>query len=821
MNQTYSSIPEEAQVAALLESTAQGVQPAPVFQAALEVKLKAAFQARRPTMLPWKELGLAMGGAAALVVLALLLNWLIRSFIVLPEPAIGETPMPGVPSEQAPTPDGVTYDWHGAPLTLQTSLPDGPAQAFVYDYQLEQRATLESARALAAQFGLDGAIYQSPGETPNTTDFLIVDGNQRLRVRSDQYFQYYPDYPRYTASINGGTPPTDAEVVIDEFLKSHGFDFAYQLLPSEMYGGLLAAPLTPDGYPVCYEHFNCAELLFTLDKQGILSVDGALPKYTTLGQYEIISAEEAFQQILAPYDASNLEMATGMMEGLHSPMPPIQTWLRAQPLDQTFTLYGYLSSIPSAEGSAPLVSLDGYTVTGNTAAIPAALENTFVAATGQFHEQDGIHVFELETWQFYDGYEDGLSGVVSQQGDQVVLNTPEDEVLVLPDAPADLPLPLENAFVIGVRQGDTFEWKSIDLRNVMGGGGGGGDGSGFYQLNLTGTPIPFPTIEAGPEGSGGGAAVEAYLVQEGDTLGSIAAANGVTVEELMQLNDMADPSQLQVGQTLTVRAESMSLPQAVEGIRGMMSITIYKQKDGSQRVDYGFLNDATPFPYLLLAGENLEALQAYQNRPVDVWGTLEMHEGQPFLKVERYEIPFPDLGFQILRGRQESVTLEGQPATLFTTDEGATYVQFAPYGGVDGSTVGTPEDEVLLEALIIPGETIGGYPALRVFSGGLAFDPQTGQPLELQISSDQIYTVDLAVEGEFTPTTAAIERVELVYYMPDPRYKTNEFSPDEKYLQPAWLFSGHYNDGTEFFILVQALKRDFLLPETAPFTAPG
>jgi len=140
---------------------------------------------------------------------------------------------------------------------------------------------------------------------------------------------------------------------------------------------------------------------------------------------------------------------------------------------------------------------------------------------------------------------------------------------------------------------------------------------------------------------------------------------------------------------------------------------------------------------------------------------------------------------------------------------------------VDGSTVGSINDEVLLEALIIPGEAFGGYPALRLFSASPAINTKTSQPLELSVTADQIYTVDEASEDEFIQPTAAIERIELVYYMPEPRYKTNELSPDEKYLQPAWLFNGHYNDGTEFFILVQALKRDFLLPETAPFTAPG
>jgi len=42
-----------------------------------------------------------------------------------------------------------------------------------------------------------------------------------------------------------------------------------------------------------------------------------------------------------------------------------------------------------------------------------------------------------------------------------------------------------------------------------------------------------------------------------------------------------------------------------------------------------------------LTGENLAALQAYQNQPVNVWGMIEMQDGRPVLQVERYEVPFP------------------------------------------------------------------------------------------------------------------------------------------------------------------------------------
>lgn len=821
MSQLLPLTPEDKRVASLLEATARNIQPSPAFQSALEKRLEEAFLSRPQPTRFWREAGLALGGAMALLALTLLLNWIIRSFVPVPEPASAGTPRPALPGEPTLStdvispPGGETYDWRGTPLTLQPSLPNGPAEAFVFTYQPETPATLESARALAVQLGMNGAVYAAGGETLDTSTFLVVDGNQWLYVRSDQYFQYYPDYPRFTAAVNGGTPPANAEALIEEFITSHGFDFDYRLVPSEMDGGLLAAPLTPDGSLICYEHFQCAGLRFTLDEEGILSVDGILPTYAPLGQYSIISAEEAFKQILEANGGA------GMLEGMHSPSGPVQTWLRPRPLDETITLFGWMTFIPSAEGGTPLITLDGYTVTGNLAGIPAALGNTFVEATGQFHETDGLRTFALESWKVYEGYEDGLLGAISLQNGQVILNTMDDEILVLPDA-SDLPLPLDNAFVIGVRVGGTFEWKSIDLQNVQGGGGGGGGGLGFYKLNLTGTPVPFPTPAPQQMGAGGGGGEGGitYTVQAGDTLTKIADQFGITVQALTQANGISDPSIIHIGQTLVIPSDSA--PLRIEGQRGMMSITIYKKADGSQRVEYGFINDSAPFPYLTLEGKNLEALQAYQGRPVEVWGTVETNaEGQPVLKVERYEIPFPDLQFQILRGKQTPGTLEGLPATLFTTEDGKTYVQFNPGGGVDGSTIGSPDDEVLIEGLIVPDEAFGGYPAVRIYAGSPAFDPQNGQPLTLDITADQIYAVDLATEGEFTPTTAAIERVELVYYMPDPRYKTGELSPDEKYLQPAWLFTGHYSDGTAFFILVQALEQEFLLPEPAPYTQPG
>ena len=100
------------------------------------------------------------------------------------------------------------------------------------------------------------------------------------------------------------------------------------------------------------------------------------------------------------------------------------------------------------------------------------------------------------------------------------------------------------------------------------------------------------------------------------------------------------------------------------------------------------------------------------------------------------------LQFQVLKGTQKIVQLEGQPATLFTTDAGKTYVQQTPNGTVDQSEIGHEGDPVLIEALVIPGESLVGYPAVLVFSAQMAISPKSGQPTELTITADQIYVME-------------------------------------------------------------------------------
>jgi nucleoid-associated protein YgaU len=66
------------------------------------------------------------------------------------------------------------------------------------------------------------------------------------------------------------------------------------------------------------------------------------------------------------------------------------------------------------------------------------------------------------------------------------------------------------------------------------------------QPLLQATPTPTATQEVN--------GVQEYTVQAGDSLGAIAAQFGVTVDAIVEANDIANPDLIQPGDTLTIPA---------------------------------------------------------------------------------------------------------------------------------------------------------------------------------------------------------------------------------------------------------------------------
>jgi LysM repeat protein len=70
----------------------------------------------------------------------------------------------------------------------------------------------------------------------------------------------------------------------------------------------------------------------------------------------------------------------------------------------------------------------------------------------------------------------------------------------------------------------------------------------------TDTSTPEPTLTPTPQGP------TTYIVEAGDTLGSIAERFGVEVLAIMAANNLTDPNQIQVGVTLIIPAPGTGLP---------------------------------------------------------------------------------------------------------------------------------------------------------------------------------------------------------------------------------------------------------------------
>jgi LysM repeat protein len=777
------------------------------------------------------------------------------------------------------------YDWRGAQLYLSVPLPQSPVDAKLYVLQDEPSVTTDVANALSSQYGIQGKMYQIPGILPDTTAFLITDGKQRIYVHSAWNYDYYADYSAYNYMGSKDITIEQASVAIDTFMKAHGLDIPYQVERASLNPGMFyVLPLTPDGLTVRYDHNMPQRFEFTLDQNHqVTRVTSYKIGFDSIeGTYTIRTAEEAFQQVLAQSDM----IQNGVLESMRSiGSSETEFWSRSYPDNQPLTIYGLPLSYPAAEpGGTPFIAIGSFTAVGNTSGIENVDSSTYVEATGQFTVENGIRVFNVVSWNVTDLPETYLSGILRREGDRVVLtadnNSGEYEIV---DAPSDLPMDIDIAqgdylAVNGIIVNGAFEWTSIQYFPAGSqGGGGGGAGTGFYQLNLSGTPVPFPSPTPHPDSTQGtieyvvkegdtvfaiaeaygvspedirqanalldggvlipgktltvpigqpNAGTAEYIVQENDTLSSIALNFGITVEELKQANELTDDI-VYLGQKLFIPGQQTDNPfvgrQFVQQ-RGTLIVGVYQQADGTSRNEFGFYTKQDDGSMLFAFLENVtyEALLQYHNRPLDIWGTVKYvdRNGTPVISVEKYEAPYPDLQFQIIQGKQRLTELEGQQVALFTASDGTTYAQLQAISLPDMTIVGTEGSEVLLEALIVPEETFGGYPTLHVFSAAV-FNPLE-DPSEFMISADQPNFFSEQGEPHTIPSPSlTIEKVELVYYIPNPQFRDQNPSPGPRYIQPAWRFYGHSSDGSEVEFLVQALKQEFLLPELAPHRAPG
>jgi LysM repeat protein len=834
-----------------------------------------------------------LGGFNAL--LALVLSWSIKSHPA-PQPATNATPttIPSTTETVTPEPINLTatpgkqeggYDFRGAKLYLEQPLPETPDPAHIYLLRKDEPASLEQARTLANRFGIQGEVYTAPDYIFSTRDYAFSDGKQMLQIYSQRFFTYTADMAKSRMHPYGVQPSDHAQTTIQEFLQACGFDFSFSLSEGNFSGEYILKPLAPDSIPMQYESFTQPVMRVALDESGeVLSVDAVLMDYdvTPIGEYGIISAQEAFQILL------NDNIMSGKMEFFNAQDRIPQEWYRSHPDNQPVTIYGYTSSYPTIDLAQPaLVLINGIPVAGNVMGLESLDDYTFVKAMGQYIVENGVRKFNVGSWD-RKVQETSVAGILRRQGDQIAITNDNGtgEQYPLIDPPADIPLdtktPDTQLTVSGVIMNGKLDWTYIQyFEDFSGGGGGGGNGIGFYKLNLDGPPVPFPpsptpqantnpgkieyivkegdTVLSIAQAFGLGKTPEkiiqanswladegvlnpgktliiptsqqaannsspligAYTIKEGDTLTAIAQTFGTTVDTLMQLNNLTD-SNIYVGQILYVPMAELP-EQPVQDLRGYLSISIHNNGDGTSSKEYTLevLQNGGSTVYTM-EGSVLGELDPYNALPILVTGTINK-TGK--LVVDSYKIPYPDLHFQILKGTQKVEQVAGQTVTVFTTEDGKSYVEYLVTNNIPNTTslTGVQGDLIQEEVLIIPDESFGGLPVAHVYQSSIV---QENGP-EMELRANQIYTINESdlpgMSPDYTPPNLTIDQVELVYYVSNPYYQVNDpnYSQRSPYIQPVWHFRGRYEDGGEFDILIQALKQEFLLPELAPGLSPG
>lgn len=137
------------------------------------------------------------------------------------------------------------------------------------------------------------------------------------------------------------------------------------------------------------------------------------------------------------------------------------------------------------------------------------------------------------------------------QSGQILLVPGSGEAVQPPAQPATTPAPTEPPapFVYVVQLGDTLssiaDQFGVDWREIAAANGIAGPTYTIYRgqrLVIPGvTPTPVPTE-----------ALLTHTIQPGETLYSIAVRYGVTVQELMQANNLTDPDLIYPGQVLII-----------------------------------------------------------------------------------------------------------------------------------------------------------------------------------------------------------------------------------------------------------------------------
>jgi len=222
---------------------------------------------------------------------------------------------------------------------------------------------------------------------------------------------------------------------------------------------------------------------------------------------------------------------------------------------------------------------------------------------------------------------------------------------------------------------------------------------------------------------------------------------------------------------------------------------------------------ATGWGYSLI-GENLSGIEQFQNLPIRVWGQVDhLENGMIYINVDRFEPVYPGTQIQAWSGTEQIVSADGQDVILFTTSGGEKYViNSSLVWGAESNVIGYLGDLIEIEGYIIPDNLVGEYSVLKDLAGSY--------PPDGVIDSTQVSVWDHSQDPSSNPGAVlqgnvTIDTIELAYEAINLDRCQAAAAEDPNmaawlYVQPMWVFNGHFEDGRRFIAQVQALPDKYL-----------
>lgn len=395
-----------------------------------------------------------------------------------------------------------------AQFNLNTVLPAVPGPTTVWQQGMNEM-TQEQMRDLANRFGFTGPLYtdpwydqmlqDNPGIWPGPRSYYVFDGSRTL-----SFYGANISYFDNGAMVNvaGWTlmPWEQARPIAEAFLNERGLlDFPYEVVPNPYGGDDVAFYRQVNGV-----RSTTAEISVSVTPEGKVLAAYVQPfsAFTAVGDYPLISAEEAWQLVqgtpdyLRVFHTIYTDPAT-IQPYVDPNASEYRYWSRTYQNGEAITMYFYPIVYNALDGSAPLVRAGEFNLAASEADLQlmAANANQNIRLTGTV-QGDTLYAqsIQVTSVQVLGDYQEWQSreGTIRRADGQTYLDSIEGETLIIPGAPADLP-DGEQVYVNGpiIEAGEpfgTFIWTGIDKVVVY------TEEPGVFEPGTFPTPVPIGQV---------------------------------------------------------------------------------------------------------------------------------------------------------------------------------------------------------------------------------------------------------------------------------------------------------------------------------------